>query len=77
MWKLVDGSDFVRVKYTLDNVMKKRNESGCSDRKTAEPISFQDEEALWSAGILGEDRPVQLHNTCTVFDWVGVCFARW
>ncbi len=63
MWKLVDGVDFTRVRFTLDNVMKKRAESGNCDRKSADPISFQDEESLWNAGVLGEERPVQLRET--------------
>ncbi len=55
MWKLVDGSDFTCVWYTLDNVMKKRVETGNCDRKSADPISFEDENALWNANILGKE----------------------
>ncbi len=73
MWKLVDGEAFTRVRYTLDNVMKKRVETGNSDRKSADPISFQDEESLWAAGILGEERPVQLRET--VLYLLGLGFA--
>ena len=63
MWKLVDGSDFTRVWYTLDNVMKKRVETGNCDQKSANPISFEDENALWNANILGVEQPVQLRET--------------
>ncbi len=73
MWKLVDGEAFTCVRFTLDNVMKKRVETGNSDRKSADPISFEDEESLWAAGILGEERPVQLRET--VLYLLGLGFA--
>ncbi len=62
-WKLLDDSDFVKVKFTLDNIMKKRAQSQCTpDVWCSTPISYSDEEKMWSSGILGE-LPDQLSNT--------------
>ncbi len=59
----VDDSEFVRVRYTLDNLMKKRTADRVSVTKSAAPISFADEEKMWLNGTLGEDTPVKLRNT--------------
>ncbi len=62
-WKLIDNPEFVRVRYTLDNLMKSRAADRVSITKSACPISFADEEKMWLNGSLGEDTPEKLHNT--------------
>ncbi len=63
-WKLLDDSDFVKVKFTLDNIMKKRAQTQCApDVRCSTPISYSDEEKMWSSGVLGEQSPDQLRNT--------------
>ncbi len=62
-WKLIDDPEFVRVQYTLDNLMKKRAADRVSVTKSASPISFADEEKMWLNGTLGEDTPEKLQNT--------------
>ncbi len=62
-WRLIDDPEFTRVRYTLDNLMKKRSADRVSVRKSASPISFADEEKIWLNGTLGEDSPEKLWNT--------------
>ncbi len=62
-WRLIDDPEFSRVRYTLDNLMKKRAADRVSVRKSASPISFADEEKMWLNGTLGEDSPEKLCNT--------------
>ncbi len=46
--KLIDDPEFVKVKNTLDNLMKKRAADRISETtKAADPISVQAEEELW------------------------------
>ncbi len=45
-WKLIDNPEFVRVHYTLNNLMKKRAADRVSVTKSATPISFADEEKM-------------------------------
>ncbi len=59
-WKLIDDPELVRVRYTLDNLMKGRAADRVSVTKSACPISFADEEKMWLNGSLREDTPEKL-----------------
>ncbi len=73
-WKLVDGSEFVSVKNTLNNLMKDRSKKNVgSNGHAADPISFEAEKTLWKTGLLGEENPSQLRDT--VMFLVGLMFA--
>ncbi len=72
--KLIDDPEFVKVKNTLDNLMKKRAADRISETtKAADPISVQAEEELWRQNILGSDDPNQLRDT--VLYLIGLTFA--
>ncbi len=63
-WKVVDDPEFVKLKFTLDNVMKKR----CATRvgnevKASTRLSYSDEDKMWASGVLGEDSPDKLRDT--------------
>ncbi len=54
--KLIDDPEFVKVKNTLDNLMKKRvAERVSSTTKADDPISMEAEEQLWQQNILGSE----------------------
>ena len=72
-WKLIDDQEFVRLKFTLDNLMKKRCAERLGGTMSSDPISFEQEEVLWEKGILGEQTPDQLRNT--VLYLLGISFA--
>ncbi len=72
-WKLVDDPDFVRLKFTVDNLIKKRAGERLSSSMISEPISFDQEEILWRSDILGEQNPDQLRHT--VLYLIGLSFA--
>ncbi len=56
--KLIDDPEFVKVKNTFDNLMKKRAADRASETtKAADPISVQAEQELWNQNILGSDDP--------------------
>ena len=59
-WKFLDDPEFIRVRYTLDNLMKRRAADRVSVTKSACPISFVDEEKMWLNGSLREDTPEKL-----------------
>ncbi len=63
MWCLLDDDEFVKLKFTVDNLMKMRCADRVSVAKSASPISLADEDIMWEKGILGEDTPVKLRNT--------------
>ncbi len=63
MFKLVDGEEFHNVKFTLDNLMKKRTFDRVGVLQKANVISETDEEAMWEGGTLGEDSPDKLRDT--------------
>ncbi len=63
MWHLLDDDEFVKLCFTVDNLMKMRCVDRVSVTKSATPISVTDEELMWQKGILGEDSPVKLRNT--------------
>ncbi len=72
-WKLIDDQEFVRLKFTLDNLMKKRCAERLGGTLSSDPITFEQEEVLWEKGILGEQSPDQLRNT--VLYLLGISFA--
>ena len=72
-WKLIDDQEMVRLKFTLDNLMKKHCAERLGSTMSAQPITFEHEELLWEMGILGEQQPNQLRNT--VLFLLGISFA--
>ncbi len=62
-WKILDDPDFVRLRFTLDNVMKQRAKARLGLKKSAQVISVTDEEKMWSDGVLGDSNLDQLRNT--------------
>ncbi len=72
--KLINDPEFLKVKNTLDNLMKKRAAECVSEKnKAADPITFEAEEELWRQNILGSDNPNQLRDT--VMYLIGLTFA--
>ena len=74
IWKLLGDETFSDLKYTLDNIMKKRNSDlvGYGIRK-ADVLSPLDQDVLWSMGLLGVDYPDQLLNTVVFYYWLIMC----
>ncbi len=62
-WKLCEDDPFLQVRYTLDNLMKKRCADRVSVTKSSVPLMYSDEEKMWANGSLGEDEPTELRNT--------------
>ncbi len=62
-WKLLDDKEFLLVRNTLDNLMKDRACSRVGIEKKFDPITVENEEELWSQGLLGSDSPKQLRET--------------
>lgn len=63
-WKLLDDEAFKDLRFTLDNLMKVRCRSGLGNNvKQAQVITFQEEDLMWSKGILGVDTPQKLLDT--------------
>ena len=76
MWKLLNEDEFKDLRFTLDNLMKDCTAAGVGRCvRKAEVLSFDDEQVLWSRGILGDHSPeVLLH---TVFFMLGLhCALR-
>ena len=62
--KLLKDERFLPLRNTLDTRMKELSEQGITaPRRQAEVITYEEEEKMWSDGILGEDTPKQLGNT--------------
>ncbi len=72
-WKVIEDDEFKRVKFTVDNLMKRRAAARLGVRSSANAISFDQEDILWSKNVLGEDNPKQLRDT--VLYLVGISFA--
>ncbi len=72
-WKLIDDPVFICYRNTLDNVMKAWSKAGVGHHVRASPISVDQEELMWSSGVLGEDDPDTLRNT--VLYLLGISFA--
>ena len=63
-WKLVDADEFCDLNTVLDNVMQERTAMNVGVvKKQVQVISYETENSLWQAGILGEDTPDKLRNT--------------
>ena len=66
--------EFVNLKKTLDGEMKRIQAKGVGTHvKQAEPITEEEEEQMWSKGVLGEHTPQALLNT--IFFMCGMCLA--
>ena len=60
-WKLLDDPEFLDLHFTLDNTMKMRTQSRISQPvQQAEVLTLEQEEELWTKGILGISTPLQL-----------------
>ncbi len=74
MWHLLsDDGGFVKVKCTLDNVMKAWAKAGICPKVSSKPIELSEEDKMWKSGVLGEHDPVTLRNTVQYL--VGLAFA--
>ncbi len=62
-WKLLDDKEFLSVRNTLDNLVKERAQSRVGVEKKFDPITVENEEELWSQGLLGSDNPKQLRES--------------
>ena len=63
-WKLIDGTEFAKVKTVLDNVMKERAQNNIRTvKRQANVITYEYENMLWDKNILGEQNPDQLRQT--------------
>ncbi len=63
------------MKFTLNNLMKKRASKPGFERQGAEAIPVESEEEMWKSGILGEDNPIQLWHI--IMYLLGLGFALW
>ena len=60
----MSGSEFEKLKFTLDNTMKERSTNGVRNKvKKAEVLIITDEDLLWSLGLLGSHSPQALLDT--------------
>ncbi len=72
-WKLIDDPVFIHFCNILDNMMKACSKAGVSRHVRVTLISLDQEELLWSSGVLGEDDPDTLRNT--VMYLLGISFV--
>lgn len=73
-FKLIDDPEFIKVKNTLDTLMKQRASLGIGTTvKKAEVISKEEEDILWNTGVLGSETPAQLLDTLVYL--LGLHFA--
>ena len=64
IWHLLEDDQFKELRFTLDNVMKKRMSEGLGITvNKADIITKTDEDILWMRGILGSENPEQLLHT--------------
>ena len=64
-WQLIEGVEFIDMKTVLNNVMMERTKMNIGVvTKQAEVITFKFEQKLWEKGILAEDSPDKLRDTC-------------
>lgn len=72
--RFLDDESFEDLRNTLDNRMKELAAQGKrARRESAEIITVDQEELMWSSGILGEDNPKQFSKTLLYL--VGMHFA--
>ena len=63
-WKLIDGTEFAKVKTVLDNVMKEHAQNNIGTvKRQANVITYEYENMLWDKNILGKQNPDQLRQT--------------
>ena len=63
-WKLLDDSEFVNIKFTLDNLMKKCIEDGIGHHVCkAKVLLYEEEDHLWACGLLSSSNLDQMLNT--------------
>ena len=63
-YKLLNEESFSKIRFTLDNIMKKRASDGLGNGVCqAQVLSFTDEDLLWSLGLLGTHSPTVLLDT--------------
>ena len=75
-WKLLDDSEFVNVKFTLDNLMKKCTEDGIGHHvHKAKVLSYEEEDHLWACGLLGSSNPEQMLNTLVFLIGLHCCLC--
>ena len=73
-WNIFEEPAFTDFQKCLDGVMKKLKADGLGNSKRqAEPISFEEEDYLWSSRQLGMHCPQALVDT--LFYLVGICFG--
>ena len=66
-YKLLNDDMFSKIRFCLDNLMKKRASEGLGNGVCrAQVLSFTDEDVLWSLGLLGIHSPEVLLNTVVV-----------
>ena len=66
-FKLLNEDVFSKIRFTLDNVMKKRVADGIDSAvRQVQVLSFSDTDILWSQGLLGVHSPETLLNTVVV-----------
>lgn len=71
---LLEDNDFVKIRKVLDARMKELTKSGLgTKKKQAETISIDQENKMWTEGILGEDNPQKLLDT--IIYLIGLNFA--
>lgn len=63
-WKFLEDEAFKDLKFTLDNLMKVRCQSGLGNNvRQAQVITFQEEDIMWNTGVLGVDSLQKLLDT--------------
>ena len=63
-WKLMELPEFEDMRTVLDNVMQERTAANIGVvKRQAGIISYEYEDALWTKGVLGEDKPDKLRHT--------------
>ena len=63
-WKLIEGSQFGKLRNVLDNLMKERAKNNIGNvKRQAHVLSYDVENQLWESGLLGEENPDQLRRT--------------
>ena len=73
-YHLIDDDLFREIRFTLDNLMKRRTILGLGNHvRQAQIITFEDEELMWKKGVLGSGSPRQLVDT--ILYKVGLCCA--
>ena len=63
-WEIMKMPEFEEMRTVLDNVMQERTMANIGVvKKQAGFITYQQENSLWSKGVLGEDSPDKLRHT--------------